>query len=110
MYLAPRLVPPAPLRISAFGFEERPATVRATARVAAPAPVPVLVTMTWSRGGEDLRVSRGVAITAHGRGFRVWDEIARARLAAEAGELRVELFTGTGQLLGRGTLAPTNGG
>ena len=110
LYLAPRLVPPAPLRISAFGFEERAASVRATVRVAAPVPVPVRVTMTWSRGGEALRVSRDVAITAHGRGFRVWDELARTRLRSAAGALRVEVFTATGQLLGRGTLAQTNGG
>jgi hypothetical protein len=73
-------------------------------------PVPVLVTLTWSRGGEDMRVSRDVAITAHGRGFRVWDELARTRLGSAAGALRVEVFTATGQLLGRGTLAHTNGG
>ncbi len=103
--LAPRLVPPAPLRISAFGFEESAASVRATARVAAPVPVPVHVTMAWSRGGEALRTSRDVAITAHGRGFRVWDELAHARLTGSAGELRVEVLTGTGQLLGGGTLA-----
>ncbi len=110
LLLAPRLVPPAPLRISAFGFEQRAASVRATVRVAAPVPVPVRVTMTWSRGGEDLRVSRDVAITAHGRGFRVWDELARARIQSAAGVVRVEVLTATGQLLGRRTLAEASGG
>ncbi len=100
--LAPRLVPPAPLRISAFGFEELAETVRATVRVAAPVPVPVHVTLRWERGAEVLRMSRAVAITAHGSGFRVWDELALVRLGV--GGARVEVLTATGQLVGRGTL------
>ncbi len=100
--IAPRLVPPAPLRITAFGFEELAETVRATVRVAAPVPVPVRVTLRWERGAELLRTSRDVAITAHGNGFRVWDELARARLGEDGA--RVEVLTATGQLLGRATL------
>jgi hypothetical protein len=100
--LAPRLVPPAPLRISAFGFEERLASVRATARVSAPVPVPVEVTVRWEQGADLLRTSRDVSITAHGAGFRVWDELARARLGD--GGARVDILTATGQLVGRGML------
>jgi len=102
--LAPRLVPPAPLRISDFGVEERAESTRATLRVAAPVPVPVRVTLRWRQGAELLRTSRDVAITAHGRGFRVWDELARARVHAGAGAGRVEVLTATGQLVGARTL------
>jgi hypothetical protein len=102
--LVPRLVPPAPLRVAAFGFEGTAANVRALVRVAAPVPVPVSVTLRWERGAEVLRTSRDVAITAHGGGFRVWDELARARMDGGAGAVRVEVLTATGQLLGRGTL------
>ncbi len=103
--LVPRLVPPAPLRISEFGVEERASATRATLRVAAPVPVPVRVTLRWRRGAELLRTSRDVAITAHGRGFRVWDELARARLQAGDGAVRVEVLTATGQLVGARTLS-----
>lgn len=103
LMLAPRLVPPAPLRIAAFGFEARAASVRATVRVAAPVSVPVHVTMRWEQGAELLRASRDVSITAHGRGFRVWDELARSRMGA--GAVRVEVLTATGQLLGARTLS-----
>jgi hypothetical protein len=103
LFAAPRLVPPAPLRIAGLRFETRGSSVRATARIAAPVPVPVRVTLAWSRGGEPLRTSRDVAITAHGAGFRVWDELARARLAGGAFDL--EVLTETGQLLGRRRVA-----
>jgi hypothetical protein len=107
---APLAVPPAPLRIAAFEFEELAASVRATARVAAPVPLPVHVTIEWSRARQPLRSSRDVSITAHGAGFRVWDELARARLAGGEGDVLVEVLTETGQLLGRGTLARAAGG
>jgi len=103
---APLLVPPAPLRLAAFGVELRAGTLRATVRVAAPVPVPVDITLQWARGRELLRASRDVSITAHGRGFRVWDELARARLAGEQGEVRIEVLTATGQLVGRRVLPP----
>lgn len=102
--VAPRFVPPAPLRISEFGVEERAESTRATLRVAAPVPVPVRVTLRWRQHGELLRASRDVAITAHGRGFRVWDELARARIEAGGGDVRIELLTATGQLVGARTL------
>ena len=102
--LAPRLVPPAPLRISAFGFEEHAETVRATVQVAAPVPVPVHVTLRWERGAELLRASRDVSITAHGRGFRVWDELVRSRMGAGEPGVRLEVLTATGQLIGARTL------
>jgi len=98
--LLPRLVPPAPLRIAAFAVEQSEANVRATVRVAAPVPVPVSVTVQWKRGAELLRASRDVSITAHGRGFRVWDELSRAKLAGQRGPLRIEVLTATGQLIG----------
>jgi hypothetical protein len=98
--LAPLLVPPAPLRVAAVVFEDLAQNVRATVRVAAPVPVPVDVTVRWRQGAALLRTSRGVSITAHDAGFRVWDELARARVDARAGSVRVEVLTGTGQLLG----------
>jgi hypothetical protein len=104
---APLLVPPAPLRVASFGVEARADALRATVRVAAPVPVPVDVTLQWERGRELLRASRDVAITAHGQGFRVWDELSRARLASfpeAAGELHIDVLTATGQLVGRRTL------
>ena len=80
------------------------AAPRATARVAAPVSVPVSVTLRWEDDAALLRASREIAITAHRGGFRVWDELARARVA-EGAALRVELVTATGQLLGRGTVS-----
>ncbi len=109
LFAAPRAVPPAPLRLASLSFEassEGAALLRAVARVSAPVPVPVHVTVQWWRGEEALRTSRDVAITAHGGGFRVWDELAAARLGAEARSVRVELLTETGQLLGRGAPSP----
>jgi hypothetical protein len=102
----PRLVPPAPLRLAHLVLEESGENLRATAHVAAPVSVPVDVTMRWERGSELLRASREIAITAHEGGFRVWDELARARLAAapETSDVRIELQTGSGQLLGRRAL------
>jgi hypothetical protein len=106
---APLLVPPAPLRVAAFGVEARAETLRATVRVAAPVPVPVAVTLHWERGSELLRESRDVAITAHAGGFRVWDDLARARLGAASGDasgkaLRIDVLTASGQLVGRRVL------
>jgi len=100
LFLLPRLVPPAPLRVAAFAFEETAATVRATVRVAAPVPVPVHVNVRWQRGAELLRESRDVAITAHGSGFRVWDELSLAKLTNGPGRVRVHVLTATGQLIG----------
>jgi hypothetical protein len=105
---APLLVPPAPLRVADFGVETLAGTLRATVHVAAPVPVPVHVTLQWGRGRELLRTSRDVSITAHGAGFRVWDELSRAKLAGEPrspGELHVDVLTATGQLIGRRALA-----
>jgi len=103
---APLLVPPAPLRLAGFDVEVRAGALRATVRVAAPVLVPVDITLQWERGRELLRASRDVSITAHGRGFRVWDELSRARLAGEGGEVRIEVLTATGQLVGRRALPP----
>ncbi|HEU4428652.1 MAG TPA: DUF5924 family protein [Myxococcota bacterium] len=104
LFLLPRLVPPAPLRAAAFTFEDTGETIRATVRVAAPVPVPVHVSVQWQRGAELLRASRDVAITAHGAGFRVWDELSRAKLAGDgepgSARVRVEVLTATGQLIG----------
>jgi hypothetical protein len=109
LLIAPLLVPPAPLRVAAFGVEAVAHKLRTTVRVAAPVPVPVSVTLHWERGSELLRESRDVAITAHAGGFRVWDELARARLLAAAAEggkpLRIDVLTANGQLVGRCALA-----
>ncbi len=93
---APRLVPPAPLQLRTLTLE-RGALMRAEARVVAPVPVPVEVSVRWTRAGELLRESRIVHVTAHGAGFRVWDEAA----VPGPGALRVELLTESGQLIGR---------
>ena len=111
---APLLVPPAPLRVASFEIAARADAVRATVSVAAPVAVPVDVTLCWRRGGEQLRESRDIAITAHGRGFRVWDELSRARFASERGAasaralLRVDVLTKSGQLVGRRVFAPAS--
>ncbi|MBM4382503.1 MAG: hypothetical protein FJ091_03945 [Deltaproteobacteria bacterium] len=103
---APLLVPPAPLRLAALAFEPGALGVRAIARVAAPVSVPVDVTLRWERGAELLRTTREIEITAHRGGFRVWDELSRARIdSAREGRVRVELITATGQLLGRGSVS-----
>jgi predicted secreted protein len=104
---APLLVPPAPLRVAGFEVETHAHSVRAVVRVAAPVPVPVDVTLQWQRGRALLRASRGVSITAHGGGFRVWDDLSLARLelgADERGPVRIEVRTATGQLVGRRAL------
>jgi hypothetical protein len=102
---APLLVPPAPLRLAALALEPSALGVRATARIASPVSVPVDVTLRWEREGELLRTTRDIEITAHRGGFRVWDELSRARFdSGHGGRVRVELVTATGQLLGRGTV------
>jgi hypothetical protein len=105
LLLAPRLVPPAPLRLGSLTLApevEAPGLTRAEARVVAPVPVPVELSVRWTRAGELLRESRPVHVTAHDAGFRVWD----AALVPGRGVLRVELLTESGQLLGRRDYQP----
>ncbi len=123
------LVPPVPLRLWAINFaaEIDPKTlamsheiqgeaslaeldkgvlyVRAT--VFSPGTLPVRIQLRFLRDGQVLKTSRTLSLTAHSRGFRVWDGVSGGRAGLKPGTYRVEVWTGEGQLVGRGRVELT---
>ncbi len=123
------LLPPVPLRLWAvnFGTQIDPKTlelghelegrasldeltrkvlyVRAT--VFSPGTLPVRIQLRFLRDGQVLKTSRTLSLTAHSRGFRVWDGVSGGRSGLKPGTYRVEVWTGEGQLVGRGRIRLT---
>jgi hypothetical protein len=123
------LLPPVPLRLWALNFASKidPKTlelgheiegtaplselaggalcVRAT--VFSPGQLPVRILFRILRDGDVLKISRTLSLTAHSRGFRVWDALGGGRSGLQPGLYRVEVWTGEGQLVGRGQIRLT---
>ncbi len=120
------VVPPVPLRLVRMTFttEFDTATLRiddafpgalfaedvrgralyAVATVFSPADLPTAVTFRLYRDGVLTKTSRAVEITAHERGFRVWDAYASPTGRFAPGTYTAELWTREGQLVGRGSV------
>jgi hypothetical protein len=123
------LMPPVPLRLSEMSFAVSidPTTlqldrelgrvvpamelpqgrlcVRAT--IFSPGRLPVRVGLRFLRDGKLLKTSRTLDLVAHRRGFRVWDALRGGPNGFAAGLYRVEVWTGEGQLVGRGDIRIT---
>jgi hypothetical protein len=87
------------------GFAEGALCVRAT--VFSPGRLPVRIQFRFLRDGQVLKTSRTLSLTAHARGFRVWDALGAGPNGFQPGVYRVEVWTGEGQLVGRGKLTLT---
>ncbi len=120
------VVPPVPLRLVRMSFttDFDTATLRiddalpdavpaadvhgtslyAVATVFSPADLPTAVTFRLYRDGRLATTSRAVEITAHERGFRVWDAFTSRSGSFDAGAYTAELWTREGQLVGRGSV------
>ena len=122
------LIPPVPLRLVAISFATGidPATlqlenefpeddvvpagrlreghliVRAT--IFSPGRLPVRIQIRLARDGVILRNSRTLDLVAHSRGFRVWDSLRIGPSGLAPGRYRAEVWTGEGQLVGRGEI------
>lgn len=122
------LIPPVPLRLVAISFSTGidPATlqlenefpeggavpasrlreghliVRAT--IFSPGRLPVRIQIRLARDGTLLRNSRTLDLVAHSRGFRVWDSLRIGPGGLLPGTYRAEVWTGEGQLVGRGQI------
>jgi hypothetical protein len=68
--------------------------------VFAPSALPATVRLEWRRGGDLLRVSRDIAITAHASGFRVWDRWRPSSGSVPPGSYWVLLLTGGRRVFG----------
>jgi len=123
------LLPPVPLRLVGLSFASKidPKTlalggevegtasigeltegalcVRAT--VFSPGRLPVRIRFRFLLDGHVLKTSRTLSLTAHSRGFRVWDALGAGRNGFQPGVYRVEVWTGEGQLVGRGRITLT---
>ncbi len=119
------LIPPVPLRLTDLSFgtgvdtatleltgefpEDKPvpshalAGKRLTARatIFAPGRLPLRVQFRYLLGGKVLKTSRNLDLTAHHRGFRVWDSLRAPTGSFAPGRYRVEIWTSEGQLVGR---------
>ncbi len=122
------LIPPVPLRLASLSFatgidpatlqlqeafpENRPVPasrlrsghliVRAT--IFSPGTLPVRIQIRLTRDGSLLRNSRTLNLVVHSSGFRVWDSLRIPSGGLPAGRYRAEVWTGEGQLVGRGEL------
>jgi hypothetical protein len=122
------LIPPVPLRLAELSFatgldpttlqldnefaedaavpasrlREGRLFVRAT--IFSPGRLPVRIQIRLSRDGTVLRNSRTLDLVAHSRGFRVWDSLRIGAAGLAPGTYRAEVWTGEGQLVGRGDL------
>ncbi len=117
------LVPPVPLRLLKIKIADHldPRTLRTSddlgeripaqavadgtlyvvATVFAPAELPTRIVIRTTHQGKDIRTSRTVELSAHPRGFRVWDLLRAPSGGFPPGRYRVEVVTGEGQLVGR---------
>jgi hypothetical protein len=121
----PRLIPPVPLRVQSAVFTSEldrntlvPAdTLSSTAdpahvgdeiyllfEVFSPAVTPATVTLEWKLDGQNVRTTRGIEITAHVVGFRVWDGWRPEEGAVPSGEIEVVLRSSGGRVFGRATI------
>ncbi len=124
------LIPPVPLRLASMSFASAidpgtlqldrelgpvvPATelrqgrlcVRAT--IFSPGILPVRIRLRFLRDGTALKTSRTLDLVAHRRGFRVWDALRGGSVGFAPGLYRVEVWTGEGQLVGRGDIRITS--
>lgn len=71
------------------------------ATVFAPTELPTSIAIHSTREGAELRSSRTVELSAHPRGFRVWDRLRAPAGGFAPGHYTVEVRTGEGQLVGR---------
>lgn len=115
------LLPPVPLRLTSLRFSgtldprtltapvgfERTVPISALSRgrlyavatVFSPERIPARVQMRFIQDGKVLRVSRLLDLTARPGGFRMWDSLRQVP-RFHPGTVRVEVWTGEGQLLG----------
>ncbi len=122
------LIPPVPLRLASLSFAAGidPATlqlqnefpedgvvpasrlreghliVRAT--IFSPGRLPVRIQIRIARDGAVLHNSRTLDLVAHSHGFRVWDSLRIGPRGLAPGRYRAEVWTGEGQLVGRGEI------
>jgi hypothetical protein len=123
------LMPPVPLRLTAMSFAAGidprnlqldrelgpvvPATelvqgrLCARATIFSPGRLPVRLRFRFLRDGHVLKTSRALDLVAHSRGFRVWDALRDGPGGFSPGLYRVEVWTGEGQLVGRGEIRIT---
>jgi len=123
------LIPPVPLRLSAMSFAAGidPTTLRldrelsrvvsaaelphgrlcVRATIFSPGRLPVRARLRFLRDGKLLKTSRPLDLVAHRRGFRVWDALRGSPEGLTPGLYRVEVWTGEGQLVGRGDIRIT---
>lgn len=125
----PQAIPPVPLRLQEAHFAAsldretlEPAGVMegsvdlralddglaALLHVFAPTEVPTTVQLEWRAGGEVVRRTREIEITAHEGGFRVWD-VWRPEDPEVDGPVEVVLRTGQGRVFGRARIAVERG-
>jgi hypothetical protein len=72
--------------------------------VFSPGRLPVTVQLQFFRDGRRLRTSRTLDLMAHDRGFRVWDALRPGPAGFVPGKYEVQVWTGEGQLVGRGSV------
>lgn len=123
------LMPPVPLRLTAMSFAAGidPRTLQldrelgpvvpapelaqgrlcARATIFSPGRLPVRLRFRFLRDGHVLKTSRTLDLVAHRRGFRVWDALRGGPEGFSPGLYRVEVWTGEGQLVGRGEIRIT---
>jgi hypothetical protein len=123
------LVPPVPLRLTAMSFAAGidPTTLKldrelgrvvaaaelpqgrlfVRATIFSPGRLPVRARLRFLRDGRFLKTSRLLDLVAHRRGFRVWDALRGGPNSLAPGLYRVEVWTGEGQLVGRGDIRLT---
>jgi hypothetical protein len=126
--VGPALIPPVPLRLASLSFatgidratlrlenefpqddvvpasrlRERHLIVRAT--IFSPGRLPVRIQIRLARDGVVLHSSRTLDLVAHSSGFRVWDSLPIGPRGLAPGRYRAEVWTGEGQLVGRGEI------
>jgi len=125
------LLPPVPLRLSKVRFAARLDTTTlqaatdytgsipgaelhdgrlfAVATVYSPVPLRTRIVMRFTSAGKVVSSTREVEITAHELGFRVWGVLQARSAGFSAGTYAAELWTASGQLIGRERVEITNG-
>ncbi len=121
----PQLIPPVPLRLHRVTFAagidrltlalRHPLPAHTTPAEAgrelvvvfdvySPTAVPATVQLEWLRDGAVVRLSRDVSITAHAKGFRVWDAWHPESGSVPPGHYRVVLETTGRRVFGVGRI------